>query len=282
MGRKRSSKNLSEMLKSKLLDLIRSGMTKRYVSNFYSVPRKTIRIIIKRNNALNNSVIMKQGRKQKLKPRCVRRLLKYVRENNRVPLFIVAARFRTLDGSKLTQRTIRLYLHESGIRSYFAASEPFLSAKHIAATLNWCVVRQQWTMQQWRNVAFKNESSFTLKPIKNHGRVWRKLSTRYSARNIIPSFKSGFVSLPVRRLFSARGRTPLVRINGTLNQDKYIQILKQFVLPFKDMSYPGCTNFMYQHEGCGPHRAEKVSILLDAKDVNVLPWLTQSPDLNPI
>ena len=83
-------------------------------------------------------------------------------------------------------------------------------------------------------------------------------------------------------LFSPRGRTPLVRINGTLNHDKQIQILKQFVLPFKHTFYPGCTNFLYQHDGCGPHRAKKVSIFLDAKSVNVLFQPEQSPDLNPI
>ena len=60
----------------------------------------------------------------------------YVQEKNREPLFIVAVWFRTLDGSKLSERTIRRILYKSGIRSYVAASKPFLSAKHIAARLN--------------------------------------------------------------------------------------------------------------------------------------------------
>ena len=40
--------------------------------------------------------------------------------------------------------------------------------------------------------------------------------------------------------------------------------------------------FTYQHGGCGPHRSKKVSAFLEASGINVLPWPSQSPDLNPI
>ncbi len=119
--------------------------------------------------------INKPGRKHKLGPRCIRRLLNYVKANNREPPFVIAARFRTKDGTKLAQRTIRRYLHKNGVRSYVAASKPFLSAKHMEARLKWCTMRRQWTLQQWGMVEFMDESSFTLRPLKNHTRVWRQL-----------------------------------------------------------------------------------------------------------
>ena len=83
-------------------------------------------------------------------------------------------------------------------------------------------------------------------------------------------------------LLSARGRSPLVLIDGTLNQSKYIQILDTYVLPFKNKYHIGNNEFLYQHDGCGPHRAKKVSAFLDANGVEVLPWPARSPDLNPI
>ena len=83
-------------------------------------------------------------------------------------------------------------------------------------------------------------------------------------------------------MYSSYGRSPLVRISGTLNQFKYIDILKQYILPFKTTCYSRNTGFLYQHDGCGPHIAKKVAAFLDAKGVGVLPWPAQSPDLNPV
>ena len=141
---------------------------------------------------------------------------------------------------------------------------------------------QQWTVEQWNKVAFTDESSFTLRPMKNYARIWRREGTRYAAKNLIPTFKSGYVSLSVWGLFSARGRSSLVLIDGTLNQSKYIDILDNYVLPFKNKYHAGSNEFIYQHDGCGPHSSKKLSAFLDANGVEVLPWPSQSPDLNPI
>ena len=282
MARTRGSKNLSIELKSKIIDLVRAGISPSYVSRFYNVSRNTVKGIIRRSKQVPTlTTVTKPSRKHKLGPRCVRRLLNYVK-SNRQPLFVVAARFRTLDGTKLSERTIQRYLHKNGVRSYVAASKPYLTAKHIEARLNWCMERYQLTVHQWGMVAFTDESSFTLRPIRNHTRVWRNLKTRYLARNMMHTFKSGYVSLSVWGLFSARGRSPLVRIDGKMNQYKYIDTLTQYVLPFKQKYHSRMRDFIYQHDGCGPHRAKRVSAFLQDNGVQVLPYPAQSPDLNPI
>ena len=77
-------------------------------------------------------------------------------------------------------------------------------------------------------------------------------------------------------------RSFLVRIEETLDQFKYIEILKQHELPFRIVHMEKNLGFMYQHDGCGPHRAMGEAAFLEANCVNVLPWPPQSPDLNPI
>ena len=195
---------------------------------------------------------------------------------------MIATQFRTVHGTKLSVRTIRRYLHSSGIRSYVAASKPHFTLKHINARLNWCTERCVWSIAEWNKVAFTDEASFTLRPLKNYVRVWRCEGTRYESRNMVSTFKSGFVSLSVWGQFSSRGRRALVRIDETLNKDKYINILKEHVIPFKNQFNSGNNEFKYQHDGCGPHRARKVAAFLEANNVQVLPWPSQSPELNPI
>ena len=99
---------------------------------------------------------------------------------------------------------------------------------------------------------------------------------------MVPTFKSGFVFLSVWGLFSAKGRSLLVRITGTLNQHKYIEILKQYVLPFKALHYSGSNEFVFKHDGVRTVSCKNVSLFLDTQGITALRWPAQSPDLNPV
>ena len=139
-----------------------------------------------------------------------------------------------------------------------------------------------WTCEQWRKVAFSDESSFTVKPTSLRMRVWRKSGTAYVMDNIRPTFKSGYVCLNIWATFSMYGRTPLVRINGTLNQVKYREILENNLLPFARKFHGGVDNIVFQQDNCGPHRAKSVAKYLSENGISLLYWTPQSPDLNPI
>ena len=76
--------------------------------------------------------------------------------------------------------------------------------------------------------------------------------------------------------------TPLIRIDGTLNQHKYISILDDYLLLFADTYHSETTDFIFQQDGCGPHKTKAVRTFLEAKQISVLPWHAQSPDMNPI
>lgn len=87
----------------------------------------------KREN--RNGKVRKPGRKEKLELLCHRRLIKYVRDNGKQPLFVITAISTTLDRTKLSARTIRSYLYRKDLRSYITASKLFLATKHIDARL---------------------------------------------------------------------------------------------------------------------------------------------------
>jgi hypothetical protein len=53
-------------------------------------------------------------------------------------------------------------LHQIGYNSYRAAKKPFLNENQRQKWLEWCLERQNWTVQQWRNVIWSDESKFTL------------------------------------------------------------------------------------------------------------------------
>ena len=121
-----------------------------------------------------------------------------------------------------------------------------------------------------------------MRPLKNSAHVWKKTSDHYDPENMVPTFKSGYVSMSVWGAFSALGHTLLVRINGSLNKDKYVEILKEYIEPFSVSKHGGLKHVVFQQDHCGPHLAKSVSNYLQSTGTTTMKWPPQSPDLNPI
>jgi len=95
-------------------------------------------------------------------------------------------------------------------------------------------------------------------PARGEAHVWRRPTGRYLPACLRPSFKSGLLSLSVWGGFSARGRMPLVRVEGRFNKRKYIDILQHHLLPFVEAKHGGTSNIKLLDENCWPHRARAV------------------------
>ena len=129
---------------------------------------------------------------------------------------------------------------------------------------------------------FGNESSFTVRPTSLKKLIWRKANTKFELRNLLPTFKSGYVSHLVWGAFCAHGRSPLVRINGTLKQEKYKEILQNHVISMPVQKYGSISDFVFQQDNCGPHKSKSVTSFLVGNNTNVMKWPAQSSVLNPI
>ncbi|GFT93827.1 transposable element Tcb1 transposase [Trichonephila clavipes] len=74
-------------------------------------------------------------------------------------------------------------------------------------------------------------------------------------------------------------RTPLVRIAGTLNSQRYIsEVLEPVVLPY----LRGLTTAIFQQDNARPHVARIVQRFFGNHQIELLPWSARSPDFSPI
>ncbi|GFW06627.1 transposable element Tcb1 transposase [Trichonephila clavipes] len=74
-------------------------------------------------------------------------------------------------------------------------------------------------------------------------------------------------------------RTPLVRIAGTLNGQRYIsKVLEPVVLPYLQ----GLATAIFQQDNARPHMAHIVQRFLVNHQIELLPWPARSSDLSPI
>ena len=87
---------------------------------------------------------------------------------------------------------------------------------------------------------------------------------------------------------------PLILVEGTLNSDKYIELLKEHLLPFlndinnkeEEELIPWYffqeNNYIFQDDNTPCHASIKTKSWKGNNSIEILPWPAQSPDLNPI
>ena len=80
---------------------------------------------------------------------------------------------------------------------------------------------------------------------------------------------------------SAQGMGNLHICEGTINAERYIQVLEQHMLPSKQHLFHG-RPCLFQQDNAKPHSARVTTAWLQSKRVQVLDWPACSPDLSPI
>ena len=82
--------------------------------------------------------------------------------------------------------------------------------------------------------------------------------------------------------FTGKGLGPLIRVEGKMNHQDYINILENALLPFIQENF-STNHYKFQDDNAPVHTAKNVIKYLSKKKVRVLEdWPSQSPDLNPI
>ena len=79
---------------------------------------------------------------------------------------------------------------------------------------------------------------------------------------------------------SSKGLGRLHFIDGIMNSDMYIEILRDQMMP-SAREVLG-RRYLFQHDNDPKHTSKKVTAFLKQKKVKLLAWPPQSPDLNPI
>uniref|UniRef100_A0AAZ3QBV7 Tc1-like transposase DDE domain-containing protein n=1 Tax=Oncorhynchus tshawytscha TaxID=74940 RepID=A0AAZ3QBV7_ONCTS len=110
-------------------------------------------------------------------------------------------------------------------------------------------------------------------------RVWRKKKDEYNPKNTIPTVKHGGGNIILWGCFSAKGTGRLHRIEGRMDGAMYREILANNLLPPVRALKMG-RGWVFQHDNDPKHTARATKEWLRKKNLKVLEWPSQSPDLN--
>ncbi|UYV80607.1 hypothetical protein LAZ67_19000941 [Cordylochernes scorpioides] len=173
-------------------------------------------------------------------------------------------------------RTISRRLVANGLHSCRPLRRLPLTPPNRRQRLEWCRARSTW-MTEWHRVVFSDESRFCLSSDSRRVRVWRRRGEMSNPAAIVERFTVRQREIMVWGAIAYDSRSPLLRIQGTMTAQRYVDdVLRPVTLPYLQ----GVPNAFYQQDNARPHIARISQQALQV--VQMLPWPPYSPDLSPI
>lgn len=259
----------SKELFSRVFILKNEGKSLDEISRFLLLPKSTVQYML---NPKPNNKYKEPGRP-----------IKDTRKRNKV--IKEAVRKLKLKGERVTARKIRnntrLDTSLSTIRRDLSSSNyqyKNIQRKIILSTTNKenrMAIATSWINDaiDFKNCIFSDEKIFRLDGPTNL-LSWQKDNEKCS-RNMRVARGGGIM---VHGCIGNSGYLRIEKIDGNLNSDKYIDIMKNQIASLNN-SY---NNFSLVQDNCRIHTSAKVRQFFQESGVNILQWPPYSPDLNII
>ena len=266
---------LNESDRNRAIGQLEAGVTISEVARRFNVQRRVIRNLRTRfEQTGSTNDLPRTGRPRVTTPKEDRYIALQHLRNRFLPAQHTAARLR------VSRNTVMRRLR---IRGLFARRPVFgqrLLPRQRANRLQWSLRHRFWTLNQWENVLWSDESTFLVDRRDSRLRVYRRVGERFANNCIREVSNRSTGSVMIWGAITTNFRTACVRVQGTLTAQRYInEVLTPHVIPLINR-HP---NMIFMHDNAPAHRAILTTRFLEEQGVTQLsPWPAYSPDLNPI
>ena len=176
--------------------------------------------------------------------------------------------------------TVPRAIHKCKLKLYHAKKKPYVNTIQKRCRPLWAKAHLKWTEAKWKTVLWSHKSKCEM-VFGNHGRhVLRTKDERDHPAWYQRSVQKP-ASLMVRGCISAYGMGSLHIWKGTINAERYLEVLEQHKLPSRRRLFQGRA-CIFQQDDAKPHTASITTAWLRRRRVRVLNWPACSPDLSPI
>ncbi len=158
-----------------------------------------------------------------------------VRDDRKATVTQITTRYNQGIQNTISERTTRGTLKQMGYSSRRPHRVPLLSDKNRERRLQFAQAHQNWTIEDWKNVAWSDESRFLLRHSDGRVRIWRK---EHESMDLVSMVQAGGGGVMVWGIFSWHTLGPLVPIEHSLNATAYLSIVADHVHPFMTTVYP--------------------------------------------
>ncbi|GFT28088.1 transposable element Tcb1 transposase [Trichonephila clavipes] len=191
--------NLSEFEKGMIVGMRCSGYSVTEIAIYLGRARSTVSAVMTAYKKCGNVTSGKHnsGRKRKLTDRDKRVLTRIMARKCKQSLSQITSEVNSHLRNPISARNIQGELHASNLYGRVGINKPLVTARHALQRRQWCRTHRQWTPQQWQQVIWSDESTFTLFQTTGRIYVWRTPKEAVAPECIVPTVKHGGGSLMV-------------------------------------------------------------------------------------
>ncbi|GFU73434.1 transposable element Tcb1 transposase [Trichonephila clavipes] len=163
--------DLSEFEKGMIVGMRCAGRSVTEAAIYLGRARSTVSAVMTAYKKCGNVTSGKynSGRKRKLTNRYKRVLTRIVARKRKQSLSQITSEVNSHLRNPISARTVQRELHASNLFGRVGIRKPLVTARHALQRRQWCRTHRQWTPQQWQQVIWSDESTFTL--FQTTGRV---------------------------------------------------------------------------------------------------------------
>lgn len=217
-----------------------------------------------------------QGRPKKLDQETLDLLEQSCIENR---IISVKERKETLKIDASTS-TVNRPLNEMGYKAYRARKKPVLTEANIEKRLQFAEEHQHWTVEDWMQTVFSDESAFHV--VNSNGRTWVRLTEEEVwTEHAFQPYAGQSDGVMVWGAISSTGVGPLIRFeDGSVDAVAYLGAFRYRLRRYYPELYGG--SMIFQQDNAPIHTAKITKNWFLSKEIECIGWPPQSPDLNII
>ncbi|RYY86452.1 hypothetical protein EON63_05780, partial [archaeon] len=139
------------------------------------------------------------------------------------------------DIAHVSARTTRNMLHGEGLKAMHTIRKPLLTRAHKRKRLEFALAHRDWTVEQWKQVIFSDETPILARPSETHKLRWVKPTHGLNPKLVVPTVQGGGIAIMVWGCISTYGFHDLILLDGTVDARGYVTVdvtvLQQHLLP---------------------------------------------------
>lgn len=263
-------------IENSIISMSAKGHSSREIAQKLSLCHRTVLMVRKRKKV---EMVKNKGGRPKLLTDGDARLMERLMTSKDAKTPKAAAK---IVGKNVSEWTARRRLRRIGLVSAVKKKKTALSEKNIKARLKFCKEHKNWTVEDWKRVTWSDETK--INRFQSDGKVyyWHRPNETLQKHQVKQTVKHGGGSLMVWGCFTWWHVGPLVKIDGIMKKENYLDILQTNLPDFvEDCAYP-TDEIIFQQDGNPKHTAKIVKNWLVNQRFQTMNWPAQSPDLNSI
>ena len=187
-------------------------------------------------------------------------------------------------GYSISYSSTRNVLKSMNFHARIKKKKPLLTKKHMKIRLAWAKKYRNWTVDQWRQVVFSDETKVNIWGSDGCKYYWKRPGDPLQPHHLDVTVKHSSGSLMLWGCITSEGPGYACQVyDGNMDSATYQHILGTTYM--ESLEYYGMdkTSVYLQHDNDPKHKSRSTTEWLATNGVRYIEdWPAQSPDLNPI